>query len=267
MMNMIKLLAGAAIAPALLLAQTTHSNKTEGQPGPVMGKPFSGTEVRRSVQTLSDGTRVEKSDTTAYYRDDKGRVRSEGKNIALIFDPAAGFNYQLDLKTKRYTKTPVPTNLHSYSLAVIGDGTWTSSNSGSIAGAPGRGTVVHTRTINGQPVVESKPITEELQSQVINGLYARGTRITTTIPLGSFGNDREMNVVNETWSSDDLRVLVKSVNSDPRFGVSTYELTNVVQGAPDPALFQVPVDFTKNDGGSHSGAMHETHPPNAVHHE
>jgi hypothetical protein len=271
MMKMIKLLAGASLAPALLLAQTVatgwiaapgsvNQNRTEGQQGPVMGKPFSGTEVRRSVQTLSDGTRVEKSDTSAYYRDDKGRVRSEGKNIALIFDPVAGFNYQLDLNKKTYTKTPVPSNLISYSLAVIGDGTWSSGSSGKTTGNAGQGNIVHTRTINGQPVSESKPVTEDLQTQMINGVRARGTRITTTIPMGAFGNDREMKVVNERWSSDDLRVLVKSGNSDPRFGESTYELVNVVQAVPAPALFQVPADFTER-------AVNETHPLHTVHHE
>lgn len=269
---MTKILAGGCFASALLLAQSAHSgtafqhsgwiaapgtmpvslhaNRQEGQFDPIAGKPFSGTEIRSSVQTLSDGTRVGKSDSSAYYRDDKGRVRSEGKNIALIFDPAAGFNYQLDLKAKTYTRTSLPSNLHSYSL---------------FTGTAGRGAIVHNRTKNGQPVVDSKTVTEDLPSQAINGVQARGTRITTTIPMGIFGNDREIKVVNERWSSDDLRILVKSVNLDPRFGESTYDLTNVVQGAPNPSLFQVPVDFTQNDGGSHPGAAHETHPPNTVH--
>ena len=107
--------------------------------------------------------------------------------------------------------------------------------------------MTHTKTLNGKPVVESKPVTEDLQPQMINGLLARGSRITTTIPMGAFGNDREIKVVSERWSSDELKVLVKSTNSDPRFGVSTYELTNVLQAIPDPALFQVPAGFTEKD--------------------
>ena len=52
-----------------------------------------------------------------------------------------------------------------------------------------------------------------------------------------------MKVINERWYSDDWQVLLKSMNSDPSFGVTTYELTNIVQLQPDPALFLVPSEF------------------------
>ena len=50
--------------------------------------------------------------------------------------------------------------------------------------------------------------------------------------------------VNERWYSDDLQALVKSSNNDPRFGLNTYELTNIEQGDPEPALFQPPAGYT-----------------------
>jgi len=79
---------------------------------------------------------------------------------------------------------------------------------------------------------------EDLPPQMINGVLAAGWRRTVIIPAGSFGNDRDVKVVNERWYSEDLKVLPKSRVSDPRTGVSTYQLTNIVQGPPDPALFQ-----------------------------
>ena len=60
---------------------------------------------------------------------------------------------------------------------------------------------------------------------------------------GALGNDRDFQVVNERWYSDDLKVLVKSTNTDPRYGVTTYDLTQVALGPPNPALFQVPGDY------------------------
>ena len=77
-------LAGAAAAWAQ--GQTgwiaTSGSKTvaahvalEGQTGPVVGKPLAATEVRRSEQVLSDGTRIEGSDTSRFYRDSQGRMR------------------------------------------------------------------------------------------------------------------------------------------------------------------------------------------------
>lgn len=39
-------------------------------------------------------------------------------------------------------------------------------------------------------------------------------------------------------------MLVKSVSTDPRFGTTTYELTNISRQPPDPSLFQVPADYS-----------------------
>ena len=90
----------------------------------------------------------------------------------------------------------------------------------------------------------SQSSSEDLGVQVINGINVKGSRITMTIPAWAFGNNHEVNVVNERWYSDDLQVLVKSSNVDPRFGTTSYELTRIVQGVPNPAMFQVPPDYT-----------------------
>jgi hypothetical protein len=85
---------------------------------------------------------------------------------------------------------------------------------------------------------------ESLPAQMINGALAQGTRTTETIPQGKIGNDRPIVIVNERWISNDLQMLVKSTSSDPRFGDTTYQLTNIVQASPDPSLFQIPADYT-----------------------
>lgn len=65
----------------------------------------------------------------------------------------------------------------------------------------------------------------------------------------------EFKIVSERWYSDDLQVLLKTINSDPRFGVNTYELTNLTQGPPDAALFQIPPDYTRQEDRGHSTAI------------
>src|SRR5215472_16070854 len=201
----------------------------EGQSGPVTGRAFSATEMRHTVQTLADGTRVERSDTSTFERDDYGRMRNANDQTIVIFDPVAGFTYVIDPHAKTYQKHPVPANLQSFSVAVAGNRTSIASSSGDSRGH---------RSVRAQ-AMESV----ELPPQDINGISAKGSRITLTIAAGSFGNDRDLKVVNERWYSDDLQVLLKSSNSDPRFGVTTYELTSIVQAAPDPALFLVPADY------------------------
>jgi hypothetical protein len=85
---------------------------------------------------------------------------------------------------------------------------------------------------------------ESLPAQMINGALAQGTRTTETIPQGKIGNDKPIKIVNERWISNDLQMLVRSTSSDPRFGDTTYQLTNILQASPDPSLFQIPADYT-----------------------
>jgi hypothetical protein len=206
-------------------SHTSTMWRPDGQSGTVVGRPFSATEVRRTTQVLSDGTRVENSDTSHFYRDAQGRMRNDSAERAQIFDPVAGYSYTLELKGKTYEKTPRPSSDGPYHMAVMGS--LIVSGSGDTPGSKPGG-----------------PNTEELSAQMVNGIYCRGSRVTSTIPAGTFGNDRDVKVVNERWYSEDLKVLVKSVNSDPRFGTSTYELTNIVQSPPDASLFRIPTDFS-----------------------
>ena len=207
------------------VAPSSHAGsmwRPDGQSGPITGRPFSGTEVRKTTQTLADGTHVEHSDTSMFYRDASGRMRNDSNKRAQIYDPVAGYSYTLELDKKTYEKTPRG-NQGNYSMAVVGSLIVSGSDDGPAATA-------------------TTGVT--LPSQMVNGVYCRGSRITTVIPAGTFGNDRDIKVTNERWYSDDLKALIKTVNNDPRFGVSTYELTNIVQAPPDPTLFMLPTDFS-----------------------
>jgi hypothetical protein len=193
------------------------------QTGPVLGKPFSGTEIRQSLQVLSDGTVVKHSDTTTFYRDSQGRMRSESPEQAMIYDPVSSYTITLNPKQKTYQKNPVMASA-TVSIAVVGDRTSVSSHTG---------------------MTRPQGASEELTPQLVNGVLAKGSRITTTIPAGTFGNDRDVKIVNERWYSDELQLLLKSSNNDPRYGTTTYELTNILQAPPDPALFQIPADYAE----------------------
>jgi len=92
-------------------------------------------------------------------------------------------------------------------------------------------------------------VTESLSMQTINGVQATGTRVTRTIPAGQIGNAQPIQIVHETWTSVDLKVAVMVKTSDPRFGTTTTQLTNIVRSEPDPTLFQVPADYTVTKGG------------------
>jgi hypothetical protein len=260
MRKQLVLAAVAALAPACLAAQQAgwlsvpgsnpvlmRSNPLDGQSGPVVNKPFSATEVRHTQQVLADGTHVDHNDTSVFYRDDRGRMRTGNDTVALIYDPVGGFTYSLNVKEKTYKKTPVRSGDQNYSIAVAKNRTSTSSWSGNSHATP------RARTQG------STTLTEDLPQQFIDGVRAKGSRVTVTIPAGTFGNDRDVKVVNERWYSDDLQVLLRSSNSDPRFGVTTYEVTDMLQGPPDPSLFVMPADY-RLEPESTSSPYHP-HPP------
>jgi hypothetical protein len=81
---------------------------------------------------------------------------------------------------------------------------------------------------------------EELGEQVLEGLLVQGKRWTDSIPAGTIGNERPIDVVTDRWYSKDIDATVLERHSDPRFGETTYRLVNVVLGEPSPDLFQVP---------------------------
>jgi hypothetical protein len=90
----------------------------------------------------------------------------------------------------------------------------------------------------GPPLPEPKR--ERLGRQTIEGVDAEGTRTTVTIPAGEFDNEREMVITHEEWYSPELKVIVQMRHVDPRFGETTFRLTNVSRGEQDGALFLPP---------------------------
>ncbi len=96
---------------------------------------------------------------------------------------------------------------------------------------------------------------EELGKLAIEGVECEGRREVTTIPAGAVGNERPIETVNETWYSPELKMTILSKRSDPRFGESTYRVTNISRSEPDAQLFQVPSEYTIKEGGVGVGGI------------
>lgn len=254
------------------------SVRVDGMSGKIVkDKPFSAMEERETLQILGDGTHIDKKETDKYFRDAQGRTRIERNNGASISitDPVAGFATEMSTGSKTAHKmvqmrttagggtfsagampqVVIMDKLKAEAQAIDRLKTEAQSTDKFKAemAASGRATLSTTTSENmiftrtaGIAVEGEKPVTEDLGTQLINGISAQGTRTTITIPAGQIGNDREIKVVSERWFSPDLQMLIKSSNKDPRFGETTYQLTNVLQGAQDPTLFQIPSDFTVN---------------------
>ena len=84
---------------------------------------------------------------------------------------------------------------------------------------------------------------------MVNGVNANGTRTTHTIATGEIGNSAPIQIVSERWYSPDLQTVVQSTRTDPRFGTTTFSLSNIQKTEPAATLFGVPADYTVKEGG------------------
>jgi hypothetical protein len=210
----------------------------------VTGRPLAATEERHSLQVLGDGTRIEKTDTDKFYRDDMGRTRTERQDgTVIVNDPVQGVSAEVNGNRKMIRRNTATTSKDiSAVVAAKLKAEMLKAETTTATVMTDSATPV---TVEGKLKAEALAKTaarqeEDLGYQSINGVTAQGFRTTTTIPAGQIGNDRPIQVVSERWYSQDLQMNVKTTNSDPRFGETTYQLTNIVQAAPDATLFQVP---------------------------
>lgn len=70
---------------------------------------------------------------------------------------------------------------------------------------------------------------------------------TRTIPAGAIGNLNAITITSESWFSTALVLLLEATRSDPRFGTTTYQLSNIGQ-SPASSLFTPDPSFTQVKG-------------------
>jgi hypothetical protein len=96
------------------------------------------------------------------------------------------------------------------------------------------------------PIQHERPAVEDLGTDTILGVEARGHRTTNTIPAGTIGNDAPLTRTTETWTAiaPGLTGLqVRMVSNDPQTGKTDKELTSFEQSEPDAAVFQAPSGY------------------------
>jgi hypothetical protein len=89
------------------------------------------------------------------------------------------------------------------------------------------------------------PKEQDLGSQPIEGVSARGVRETQIIPAESRETGREIGVIDEYWYSHELRINALMKHRDPRTGSTTLRLTQIARGEPDPEAFEIPEGYTR----------------------
>jgi hypothetical protein len=239
-------------------------------PPALTNAPYSGEQVQESSQTLADGTHITRPNmgpTQKTWRDSQGRVRRERslmggnaqlKNVPAIVqidDPVAGYIYIMDdenrvaHRVQAAARQARPTPIARRANAPVGGGGGGRAMGGRagdfvVSGVMGA-TLGPPNGPNGG--VRPETSTEDLGTQMIDGVLCYGTRTSIVIPVGQQGNDRPITTTHESWFSRDLQLTVLSTSYSPVSGTSTTKIANLSRNEPDPALFLVPADYTVVD--------------------
>ncbi len=215
----------------------------------VTGAPYSAVEVVQTQEAFADGNSITRKHQTNVFRDGQGRVRTEetvtppassGKQpyqIVTILDYVGGNRYMLDSSTMTAYQSPLRAPKQG-------------RGPGSGQGAGQAGMLPQSRGPRPGSTENAPQIARAaLAPQAVNGLLSTGTHHVETIPAGQIGNERPIQITRTTWISNDLKVPVQIRSSDPRFGTTSMDLTNIVQAEPSPSLFMVPAGYTVKTGG------------------
>lgn len=214
----------------------------------VKGAPFSAESTTEHVQLLGDGNRMVRKSSAKLYRDAIGRTRREHEitrvrgaapdgqpaRLIVINDPLTQVSFIIETHNNAARKRHMPPpRVREAMQRARGD------NSGFGVLMPT--SAVRRREAQGDNApAPPKPVREKLGSQVVEGVAAEGTRTTLTIPAGEFDNELPMVISHEEWYAPELQMIVLMKHNDPRFGETTFRLTNILRGEPAPELFQLP---------------------------
>ena len=240
----------------------------------VKNEPYQAQAVTEMKQTLADGSHIVQTTTATVARDSDGRTvrvqklntmgpwrsadssQGNSQTLTTIFDPVAKehIDYTSDSKIAHVLLMPsVPPGVvvgaeGGFNVAAP-NALGVAENELTVSGPAPAGAVVQGFAVQAGPVSPQvskgmEPKTESLGTMTIEGVQVTGTRSMSTIPAGTIGNDKDLNITRETWYSPELKLVIQSTQNDPRFGETTYTLKNIQQGSPDVTLFQVPANYT-----------------------
>lgn len=207
----------------------------------VTGAPYSGVQMVQNVTTLPDGNSIVRKSQVNVFRDSQGRIRTEEtvaatpsgaqpRSVVTILDYVGGNRYVLDAATMTAFQSPLRTP------------------------PPLTDAALPARRGMGRSSDNPQVVKTQLAPQSINGVIASGSQHVETIPAGQIGNEKPIQISRTTWISTDLKVPVRIKSTDPRFGTTEMDLTNIQTTEPNPSLFLVPPGYTIRQGPSRGGA-------------
>jgi hypothetical protein len=255
---------GAAFGPAQIGVVTTRGMAIPLQENTeiVKNQPYQAQAVTEVKQTLADGTHINQTTTATVARDSNGRTvriqklstigpwksasnssQADAPTLTTIFDPVAQTHTDYNSDSNVAHVLPMPA-LPAKAQATGAAGGFAIISEGPVGGGPGNVTYAFKARAEAGEAPNGDAKTESMGDKAIDGIPVTGTRTTNTIPARTIGNDKDIVITRETWYSPDLKLVLQTTQTDPRFGETTYSLTNVERSEPVSTMFQVPAGYT-----------------------
>lgn len=191
---------------------------------PKAGEPFSG----KSIGTLTHthrGTTVEFAFFSMVARDSSGRIYFENRRAFSASEDPAPRTYFIIIDPKERTRT----------MCYVATKTCRINAFRRISFAESETREEAPRASTSESV--------SLGTDVIDALTVEGTRETTTIAAGAYGNGEAMVTSKEVWHSPEMDLDISITRTDPRIGTSTRKITELSRNEPDAQYFAIPADY------------------------
>ena len=202
---------------------------------PVTGQPYSALQVQRMVRTLADGTTIKNGPGPghAVMRDSLGRVRIEQRiTRATPEKPSIFLVFVMD---------PVEHTMSMWSTSNKGEKVATIFKLPARPAQPASSSGVARMEQPGR--LQPTSTTEDLGTDVLEGVSVSVVKTTIVVPAGRVGNDAPITRTHETWTSPDMKLTLKEEWSDPRTGDKTVWLKDLSRVEPAAEMFRAPAGY------------------------
>ncbi len=226
------ILAVSAATPFLLPGQTVREQpplyqgpQTQVQGvfvTPIAGAPFTATVVVKNEQPAADGSTTTRHTLIMIARDAAGRIRNE--RHMMVPESFAGTPPLIFV----HTFDPATRISHVYNPATMID----------------RQQAVPPLRAGDE---QKPPPGEDLGYTTLNGMQAKGTRVTRAVPAEASTTGKPEKIVDEIWYSEDLHMNLLERHTDVRGGVQTLAILSIQRKEPPASLFEVPAGYKTVD--------------------
>jgi hypothetical protein len=251
-------IAGLALPSAGQAVSGRATNVTTGNSSNVARLPYTAEYKITHVRILANGSTITNESTKVEALDTQGRMLNSRTSVPVsenqkattlvsIYDPVAhtftNWSVPGEQATVLKMAEPGATRTPCAPTAATTPGSTTGAAAG-VVGSVFTSSAAGTSSATG--VRRKPPVVEDLGTETIQGVEARGRRTTFTTPVGMIGNNEPLVRTSEAWFGTEpgLRSLIaRQITDDPQMGKTTTELTSFTQGEPDASLFQPPSEY------------------------